>query len=81
MARLEEHTAQLQHEVQEKKTKLTKAKAARDEMIERMQKLDAERREHTEDQVSRELQLIKERAEAQTPHCSWHSEPAETQSP
>jgi len=65
VARLEDKVTEVSHELQEKRMKLTKAKAARDEMIEKMQRMDQERREQTEDQVARELNMIKERAEAE----------------
>ena len=61
--RHEEKEAELETTLAKKRAKLAELKKGRDEMIERLHRIDEERRESTEDAVARELKAIKERAE------------------
>lgn len=61
--RLRERTSELEETVAKKRAKMTELKKARDEMIDRLQRYDEDRRERAEDAVSKELAEIKAKAE------------------
>jgi len=63
--RLDSKVSELELSLAKKKSKMTELKKARDELIEKMQRMDGQRRESTEDQVAKELAFIKERAETE----------------